>query len=71
MVVILVRFSVLQRGMKIQGFDQIEQYSPKHEDFLQRKKNLGVRCTLMLFGVALLLPLEFFSHLLDKAFKLI
>ena len=26
---------------------------------------------LMLFGVALLLPLEFFSHLLDKAFKLI
>jgi len=26
MVVILVRFSVLQRGMKIQGFDQIEQF---------------------------------------------
>ena len=51
MVVILVRFSVLQRGMKFQGFDQIEQFFRRntHQSmkiFLSEKQKLGVRTTL-------------------------
>lgn len=43
MAVILVHFSVLQRGIKIRGFDQIQQifwkkYSPKPEDFFKQKR---------------------------------
>ena len=48
---ILVQFSVLQRSIKIQGFDQIQKFFSRNSHqsmtiFLGRKNNLGVRCTL-------------------------
>ena len=54
MAVILVPFSVLQRGMKIQGFDQIQQFFRRntHQSFkifLSEKKKLGATCTLRLY----------------------
>ena len=51
MAAILVRFSVLQRGIKIQGFDQIQNFFRRNSHqsmtmFFRRKKKIGVRCLL-------------------------
>ena len=52
----------LQQGIKNWGFDLIKIFSPKHEDFVLAKKNLGDRCTLMkTLGVAALYVNFFFS----------
>ena len=57
----LLLFSVLQRGIKIQGFDQIQKFFRRKTRqsmkicLGEKKKNLGVRCTLTPFESVLMI----------------